>query len=77
MRFSANELNTVLEYIRSNASGGLLLLEGYPAVAKQTGLRAGRVAGIFYFLCGEGNILQEGKKVLLLDGTPFPEDENQ
>lgn len=71
MRFSAEELNTVLAYIKEHANRGVLDMEGYPAVARETGLTAGHTAAVFYFLCGEGKILQEGNRVLLLDGSPY------
>ena len=74
MRFTAEELNTVLDYINAHAANGVLFLEGYPAAGKEIGIRAGRVAAIFYFLCGEGRILQDGKLVLTLDDTPYSED---
>lgn len=71
MRFTAEELNTVLLYIKEHADRGVFTVESYPSIAAQTGLRAGRVAAVFYFLCGEGKILQEGKTVLLLENTLY------
>ena len=73
MRFSAEELNTVLQYVDTHAEDGVLLLGSNAAVARETGLRAGRVAALLYFLCGEGRILQEGNRILMLDDSPYSE----
>lgn len=75
MRFRQEELNAVLSYIDRHATNGILRLDGYAGATEETGLRAGRIAALLYFLCGEGKILQDGNLILSLDTEPYTGDE--
>ena len=54
-------------YLHAVAENRCCIIENFQATAAAAGLTAGQLRAALYVLCGEGSILQEGNKILLLE----------